>query len=141
MVQEYNIGLVVGRLDYLCSPDEPFYTMEGGEKLRDGSLTLPRHHYSKRVGRFVADLEASGLIRTEFDWPSWQHEALKYDDPATLKTADVGTCANLLTYHVRKDRFSDGHLGGVLESGHVAAVVCRLKEISEGQPNYSGTDS
>ena len=67
-----------------------------------------------------------------FNWPSWQTEAKKYvADPQALATADLLTLRKLLTTHVRMDRFVEGHLGGMLESGHVTAILRRLKEIRE----------
>jgi hypothetical protein len=37
----------------------------------------------------------------------------------------------LLTAHVRGDRFVEGHLASVFESGHITAILRRLKQIRE----------
>jgi hypothetical protein len=41
------------------------------------------------------------------------------------------TLRKLLTTHVRADRFVEGHLAGVLESGHMLAILRRLKDIRQ----------
>jgi hypothetical protein len=67
-----------------------------------------------------------------FDWPSWQEEAFRYhSDPDALETADLLTLSKLLTTHVRKDRFAEGHLASMLECGHITAILRRLKAIRE----------
>jgi hypothetical protein len=82
--------------------------------------------------------EAMDFFRTiqpilfPFDWSSWQGEAEKYVvDPQALGTADLLTMRKLLTTHVRMDRFVGGHFGGMLESGHITAILRRLKELRE----------
>ena len=37
----------------------------------------------------------------------------------------------LVTAHVRADRFVEGHLVSVFESGHITAILRRLKQIRE----------
>ena len=67
-----------------------------------------------------------------FDWPSWQKEAERYhSDPDALETADLLTLRKLLTTHVRKDRFVEGHLASMFECGHITAILRRLKAIRE----------
>ncbi|MBN1128044.1 MAG: hypothetical protein JXA71_03610 [Chitinispirillaceae bacterium] len=35
----------------------------------------------------------------------------------------------LCTLHVRKDRFCEGHLAGIVEAGHMTEILKRLKEL------------
>jgi hypothetical protein len=37
----------------------------------------------------------------------------------------------LITIHVRKERFCEGHLPAVVKCGHMAALLRRLKELRE----------
>jgi len=37
----------------------------------------------------------------------------------------------LLTIHVRKERFCEGHLACVCESGHIVSVLKKLKQLWE----------
>jgi hypothetical protein len=62
-----------------------------------------------------------------FDWPAWEDEAEKlYENPKALASADRDTLRKLLTVHVRKDRFCEGHLAGVIRDGHVLTILKRL---------------
>lgn len=68
----------------------------------------------------------------DFDWPSWGDEARRYEHEEILATADLETIRKLLTGHVRNDRFCEGHLLSVLESGLITAILRRLRVIREG---------
>ena len=74
-------------------------------------------------------LSAQNLL-VAFDWPSWQDVANCYfTDSAALESADLLTLRKLLTTHVRMERFVDGHLATVFESGHLVAILERLKAL------------
>jgi hypothetical protein len=45
--------------------------------------------------------------------------------------ADLLTLRKLLTLHVRGDRFVEGHLASVLESGHVTDILERMQQIRD----------
>lgn len=67
------------------------------------------------------------FIDPEFNASRWTPEAERY--MADLQLAAKARCATirrLLHYHVRCDRFVDGHLLSVWQSGHLLAVMCRL---------------
>lgn len=91
--------------------------------------------------KFTISQEATDFIRTcseqriifSFDWPAWKAEAAKYySDPDALGRADLMVLRKLLTTHIRQDRFSDGHLTHMFESGHLTAILIRMKVIREG---------
>jgi len=107
------------------------------------SGTWVEHHIEKRgatlcdggatnaapIMAFGSALHESGLL-IRFDWPSWQEEAARlYDDPSLISQANLETIRRLLTTHIRKDRFCQGHLACACESGHIVAVLKRLKEL------------
>lgn len=97
--------------------------------VREGHM--PWYRASAEVNAFVKALYAHELL-VRFDWMSWQEQAQTYqDDPGALAQADLLTIRKLLTLHVRQDRFVEGHLASVLEGGHVAAILRRLKRIRE----------
>jgi hypothetical protein len=52
--------------------------------------------------------------------------------PGALETANLLTLRKLLTVHVRKDRFVEGHLARMLECGHITAILRRLREVRAG---------
>ena len=88
---------------------------------------FPYFSFSPEVDEFIGALRKQGMI-IPFDWRSWREEAERYQtNPEALETADLLTLRKLLTVHVRAERFSEGHLASVFESGHMTAILRRLK--------------
>ena len=84
---------------------------------------------SPDVDEFVQALYDNGWVEP-FDWPSFQDQAEKYfENPDSLATADLETLRKLLTLHVRKERFCDGHLLAMFDAGHIQAILRRLRAI------------
>jgi len=98
---------------------------EPGEMVTDRGM--PYYSYNNEVLNFVQDLYDNNIIYS-FDWPAWEKEAENlYNDPEALASADLDTLRKLLTVHVRKDRFSEGHLADVIRDGHVLDILRGLK--------------
>ena len=55
------------------------------------------------------------------------------EDPEQLSAATLEDCRMLLTAHVRADRFIEGHLLHVFDTGHIVAVLRRVAEILDEQ--------
>lgn len=91
----------------------------------DGVMQLPYVRSSRRFDEFVQALYDSGWL-VPFNWGAWQEEAQRYLAPEALASADVETLGKLLTLHVRKDRFCDGHLLEMAEVGHLLAILERM---------------
>ncbi len=92
---------------------------------------FPWYRYRPKVPAFVAALGDADLL-LQFDWGAWIEEARHYmADPGRVAAADLLTLRRLLTTHVRADRFTEGHLASVFESGHIVAILRRLKEIGD----------
>ena len=90
---------------------------------------IPYYAINEDVMEFVNVLYVEQIVFS-FNWTRWQEEAQKFvDEPEALKTADLLVLRKLLVTHVRTDRFVEGHLASMLESGHITAIVKRLKEI------------
>ena len=66
----------------------------------------------------------------QFDWTRWQDEAEQLVQCPDEIGASYETIRRLLTTHVRKDRFCEGHLEAVYRSGHTTAILRRLADIS-----------
>ena len=99
---------------------------------------MPYYAPSRQVLDFVQALYDEHLI-VVFDWGAWQEEVERYrSDPQALAEADLLTVRKLLTAHVRKDRFVEGHLGSVFESGHMTAILRRMREIVAPQERNLG---
>lgn len=108
---------------------------EGGDRREDGSITVPWFDYDPGVLAFIRACGSHGWIEP-FDWGEWLPEAERYyREPGLLTTAGVETVQKLLTVHVRRDRFVEGHLASIIEEGHIAAVLHRLRDIRERLPD------
>lgn len=91
---------------------------------------LPYWDYDNSIIKFIKALYDNGWI-VDFDWTEWQQEAKQYwSNPETIKEADIDTIQKLLTTHVRKDRFCDGHMAEAIENGHIDAILKRLNNLS-----------
>ena len=53
------------------------------------------------------------------------------DSPKKVERVDATTIQKLLTTHSRADRFCEGHLASMFESGHIVAILWRLRAIRE----------
>jgi hypothetical protein len=90
---------------------------------------IPHFTGSDPVEAFVQTLNDNGWIE-DFDWGGWQDTAAQYvDSPERLASADPETIRRLLTMHVRKNRFCEGHLACMFENGYIVALLRRLKDI------------
>ena len=90
---------------------------------------------SDAYGELHEALYDAGLI-VQFDWMEWTDQAQQYvNRPELIEDADFDTICRLLTTHVRNDRFCDGHLSTMSLSGHVSALLQRLKALIEAAPS------
>lgn len=97
----------------------------GAWNAEDG--TMPMYLLSDQAGAFEQALYNNGWIMP-FDWPDWQDEAAKLVESAeALESANIETVRKLLTTHVRKERFCEGHLSAMHSCGHLVAILRRLK--------------
>ena len=79
---------------------------------------------------FPRNDDDNGWVTPAFDWTEWQESAKKFvDSPKKIEKADATTIQKLLTTHSRADRFCEGHLASMFESGHIVALLRRLREI------------
>lgn len=124
-----NIDAVLKYLPVFRQKD--FMAGEWSEKneLEEGVFSFPVYNCNEQVNVFVKTLHKEGFI-IDFDWPNWQDEAERfYSNPELLKTSDIGILQKLLTTHIRKERFCEGHLACMLSDGHICAILNRLKEV------------
>ncbi len=90
---------------------------------------FPDINWSEELSRLYSAIYEAGLVQP-FDWGDWQDEAKRiYNSPELLQNSNIDTIQNLLTLHVRKDRFCDGHLASMCASGHIMAILRRLREL------------
>ena len=105
--------------------------IEHNIRSEDHTISIGPPTYPAPVTAFLHSFSDSGLF-IPFDWGSWQEEAARLcSDPGLIQKADLLTIRRLLTTHVRKERFCEGHLAGFCESGHIVSVLKRLKQLWE----------
>ena len=127
-VPEIGLQQIDAVLKYLPLFEKPDYQF-GQWVEPEGQF--PYFSFSPEMDEFIEMLHRQNII-IPFDWTSWRKEAERYQmDPEALEAADLLTLRKLLTVHVRAERFSEGHLVSVFESGHIAAILRRLKRIRE----------
>ena len=98
----------------------------------DSRTEMPFYDWSPEVHEFHEALYSAGVILPYFDWSSWHEEAKRFvDAPRAIEEADELTLRRLLTAHARAERFSEGHFVEMLKSGHITAILRRLKELNE----------
>lgn len=81
-------------------------------------------------------VSGNGFIQP-FDWMNWREGEQLVDDPVLLRRANLQTLRKLLTAHVRADRFSEGHLAGTFESGHILMILKRMAEFHRSREGES----
>jgi hypothetical protein len=121
-----QIDAILKHLAVLKNPDVPISTWHSG-KTDDGAFLVPTEEHSSEIEALIADLNKYQFVRS-FDWPSWHRSAVKYveNNSGAVQRANLGTLVKLLTLHVRKDRFSEGHFSAMVRSGHIRAILERL---------------
>lgn len=89
------------------------------------------HPGAPEIGRFIHALSEAGVLR-DFDWPAWMREhGDRYSRVEALGSADFETLARLLSALVRKDRFVEGQLADLIDSGWMAAALDRLAALAQ----------
>ena len=127
-ILEVGLQQIDAILKYLPIFEKPDYQF-GRWVEQEGQF--PYFSFSPEVDEFIDALHREDVI-IPFDWTIWRKEARRCQtDPEALETADLLTLRKLLTVHVRADRFAEGHLASVFESGHITAILHRLKQIRE----------
>jgi ADP-ribosyl-[dinitrogen reductase] hydrolase len=127
-VPEIGLQQIDAILKYLPLFEKQDYQF-GQRVEREGQF--PYFSFSPEADEFIETLYRQNII-FPFDWTSWSEEVERYQsDPDALEAADLRTLRKLFTAHVRADRFVEGHLASVFESGHITAILRRLKQIRD----------
>lgn len=84
------------------------------------------------VAYFAVLSSALGLTEEGFDWMNWApYQDNRISDPEFIASADTRTLRRIATTHLRIDRFSDGHLDEIEQTGILAGIVARLGDLLE----------
>ncbi len=103
----------------------PIVSWSGGEKLKDGSFSMPYPNYNSIVEEFFRVI-SSAWLDYEYN-PEQAYQMLR--DENLIKTASLSQIKTMLTFCVRGERFSDGHWGEMIEKGYIRRLLERLNEI------------
>ena len=104
-----------------------FGQVQGGEKLIDGSITMPYWASTKIVDdvfQTIMDLNICPI----FDWPDWEDgRQILSNKTFDYSKIDAVTLCKLLTVIIRTDKFCDGHLISCFQDGTMTKIITSLK--------------
>jgi len=104
----------------------PVKKWHGGDKDKDGVITIPWPEYDPIVMEFIEVAERECWIDPEYLSKS---AGQLLDDEDAVKSADLDQIKTMLTYCVRGERFCTGHWGAMIEKGYVRRLLERLAEL------------
>lgn len=103
----------------------------------DVAYRVGQVEFHPAVYRFIQACYENGFVQP-YDWSAWAKQVRRYmANSAHADTATLTTCIRLLTGHIRYERFCDGHLHSMFESGHLTAILRRLNVLASRLPNKS----
>lgn len=101
-------------------------------KLQTKSLNSEGPSVSQAAGMLLA-FDRLGFTRPGFDYNSWlqSHSEGFATDKTAVSSADFDTLRNLITAHLRIDRFVGGHLDSLLAKGYFNQVLERIQTLHQ----------
>ena len=128
-----DIAAIVALLPAMEAADYEFGHYDPMRQDEKGYWIWPAFRTPELTKQWIQALWDHHMVDCEFDAGSWGMEAKRYGEhPEAVALADFTTIRQLLTYHIRADRFVEGHLLGAWCNGHLLAVMRRLAELHEG---------
>ena len=104
----------------------PVKSWSGGEKRKDGSITMPYPDYDPLVEEFYRAISSGGWLDYQYN-PEQAYRMIQ--DENLIKTASLSQIKTMLTFCVRGERFSDGHWAEMIEKGYIRQLLERLNVI------------
>jgi len=102
---------------------EKFGEMKGGEKDKDGFISMPYYETAPVVSKFLEVVNNMPLI-IDFNWTSWEEgKKMLRDENFDFDSIDIPTKCKLITAIVRNDRFHEGALVSAFESGVILKIL------------------
>ena len=100
--------------------------------------SFPAYDFDPHVTELVAALYDNNWIVPHFPWMDWEEGEHYLNDDGALADVDVRTLQKLFTLIVRQDRCCEGFLGSVLDGGLIKAMLHRVRELREADPEELG---
>lgn len=124
-----NIDKILEYLPLLEDKTKKFFVEAPQDK--PGVVVLPAYLMTSIGLKLYEDLYKEGFV-TDFKWVDWVYEAGEYSAyDEKLSKADLKDVRRLLTIIVRQDRFCEGLIEEVIDSGLMLKILKRLKAIRE----------
>lgn len=124
-----NIDKILEYLPLFEDKNTIFYREAPQDK--PGVVILPFYTLTGIGHKFYQDLYEEGFV-TQFNWGEWIGTAGEYSSHnEKLSKANLKDIRRLFTILIRQDRFCEGLLEEVIESGLVLRMLRRLKEIRD----------
>ncbi|MEM6261941.1 MAG: DUF6508 domain-containing protein [Bacteroidota bacterium] len=110
-------------IPFLQNPQTDLYVYNGPE-------SLTPYTYHEQVETLIGNLYEARLIQAS-DWREWWPTAEAFfGGTEKLEEADLSTLIRLFTAHIRKERFEEGHMVNLIESGYLLKLLQRLKAVA-----------
>ncbi|MCF1708695.1 DUF6508 domain-containing protein [Tabrizicola sp. J26] len=101
-------------------------------KLSDGHRQMPFVHYDRTIVELVEQAYQQQWVRRDLPWPKWSQtaEAKRFrDHPEEIAQATLEQLVLITTADIRADRFCEGRLLQMIESGMLLLIVRRMRAI------------
>jgi hypothetical protein len=99
-----------------------FGEVVGGESI-NGVVQMPYERELPIVHKFRKSINQLGVL-VSFDWIKWEYrDVINSHKEFNFDTIDIPNKCKLITAIVRSDRFSDGELVSVFESGLILKIL------------------
>jgi hypothetical protein len=117
---------------------EGAYTADELEAL--GAACLQAGGGGECLDQLVQRCYEAGWVLADFDWTEWESAAFELSThPERLAASDALTLAKLLTTHIRKDRFVEGHLASMAECRVLEAIGRRAQSLASQLRDGAGS--
>ena len=113
-------------------PDMELGAWAGGDRLANGSMSMPYYSFGPEAEDFISTANEFGWV-IPFDWGAWARtpEGRRLcEGGAAIEGATPEDLARLLTTIIRSERFGDGQLEGAFRSGLLTAIVRRAAALA-----------
>lgn len=124
-INKKDIEILLQYIPYF-SENHKFAEWKGGEKDKNGIISLPYLVYSDEVTKFIKLLYKTSFI-VQFNWSKWEEGKKIINDKNLIDQVDFLTLRMLMTLILRSERFIEGNLLGYIEDGTILRILKRLK--------------
>jgi hypothetical protein len=107
---------------------EGWFAWRGGDKLPDGSITMPWCEYGPRFEALWAALHAANAL-DDTDYMNWNALAEYNEGKRNLAEAPRGDIAKWLLAVYRRERFVGGLWADEMAKGRLKQAIARLVEL------------